>query len=154
SILQSYDGNGNLASLTPPGKPVHTFGYSGVDLRTSYVPPDLGTGGGGGAPQTTWDYDGDRQLQEVTRPDGQTVQYIYNATNGRLDSILNPSGNRTFTYDATHGQLASISTPTVSLELDYDGHLLTEELWKISSVTLGSVQHGYDDFFEVVTEQV
>ncbi|MFZ9396112.1 MAG: hypothetical protein ACO25F_08650, partial [Erythrobacter sp.] len=37
------DDNGNVTSLTPSGKPAHTFGYSEVDLETSFTAPLVGT---------------------------------------------------------------------------------------------------------------
>jgi len=49
-ILFSYDANGNLASLLPPGSPGHsftytyTYTYTPVNLTESSVPPDLGAG--------------------------------------------------------------------------------------------------------------
>src|SRR5262249_34722872 len=39
-----YDTNGNLIALTPPGRPLHAFTYTPVDLEEDYVPPDVGAG--------------------------------------------------------------------------------------------------------------
>jgi len=36
-ISFDYDENGNLTSLTPPGKPAHLFEYTAVDLLEHYV---------------------------------------------------------------------------------------------------------------------
>jgi YD repeat-containing protein len=160
TIVQSYDANGNLATLAPPGQPLHAFDYSNVELRTEYAPPNLGAGGAGGFdPETEWDYDDDRQLEKVTRPDVKVLDYKYddNITGnntGRLETIENPSGDRTYGYDPNTGQLDTIATPAVSLALGYDGHLLTSQSWTVSTTLLGSVEHVHDDFFEVVTENV
>jgi hypothetical protein len=69
----TIDPNGNLSTLTPPGRPAHSFTYTPVDLEASYVPPDIGIGG-----VTTSDsYNLDRQLELVTRPDGVTIDPAY-----------------------------------------------------------------------------
>jgi len=41
-VLFSYDPNGNVTGITPPGKPEHTFDYSSIDLETMYTPPFAG----------------------------------------------------------------------------------------------------------------
>jgi YD repeat-containing protein len=38
-ILYNYDANGNLTSITPPGKPAHNFSHTPVDLTDDYTPP-------------------------------------------------------------------------------------------------------------------
>jgi hypothetical protein len=37
----SYDGNSNLTGLTPPGRPAHAMGYTGVNTLASYTPPTV-----------------------------------------------------------------------------------------------------------------
>src|SRR5690606_23898849 len=49
-------------------------------------------------PKTTYVYDNDRRLVEVSRPDGQSIDYNYNTATGMLDSIDMPTGTRTFFY--------------------------------------------------------
>ena len=44
SIAYSYDANGNLTSITPPGRSEHHFNYTPVDLEDNYTPPSLGAG--------------------------------------------------------------------------------------------------------------
>jgi YD repeat-containing protein len=54
-IGQGYDANGNLTSVTPPGKPAHALGYSDVNLLADYLPPNAGF-----SPRNTqWAYNGD-----------------------------------------------------------------------------------------------
>lgn len=48
-----YDAAGNLASVTPSGRPTHTFSYSAVNLATEYRPPSVGAGD----PATWFSYD-------------------------------------------------------------------------------------------------
>ena len=85
----AYDENGNITGITPPGKPLHEFGYTPVDLLEGYNPPDLAS-----VPndETQYDYNLDRQLELITRPDGQTIDYIYDETKGRLNAIELPGG--------------------------------------------------------------
>ncbi|MCP4473262.1 MAG: RHS repeat protein, partial [Gammaproteobacteria bacterium] len=58
-ITYGYDANGNLTSLTPPGRPAHVFIYNGVDQEEQYTPPAVT---GITAPQTGYTYNLDEQL--------------------------------------------------------------------------------------------
>src|SRR5262249_47976678 len=40
-IHYGYDASGNLNGLTPPGRPIHRFQYTDVDLTQQYDPPDV-----------------------------------------------------------------------------------------------------------------
>ena len=70
----SYDANGNLETLTPPGRPAHAFTYTDIDLEVDYIPPTVTNGG-----NTTHGYDVDRQLDLTTRPDNKTLDPDYDA---------------------------------------------------------------------------
>ena len=52
-IPYTYDVHGNVTSITPPGRPAHTFIYTPVDLEETYNPPAVPNGG---ANQTRYDY--------------------------------------------------------------------------------------------------
>jgi YD repeat-containing protein len=148
-IRTAYDGNGSVASITPPSRPAHTFDYTPVDLEVSYTPPDLGIGN----VATTYTYNADRQLTHVTRPDGQTLTLDYEPTGGRLRSLTEPRGQTTFTYYPTTGQLATIASPGgVGLSYTYDGSLLLGTTW--SGPVAGTVTRTYDPDFRVATESV
>src|SRR5262249_15425788 len=43
-IDASYDGNGQMLTLTPPGRPAHKFEFTPVGLPHKYTPPDVGSG--------------------------------------------------------------------------------------------------------------
>jgi YD repeat-containing protein len=107
-VLFTYDGNGNLTSLTPPGRPAHAFALTKVNLEREYDPPQafppLAT------KATTYGYDAERQLELVTRPDGQTIDPAYDAA-GRLSTVTLPGtqGDLVYVYSATTGRLASIA---------------------------------------------
>uniref|UniRef100_UPI00257FA850 PKD domain-containing protein n=1 Tax=Thiothrix sp. TaxID=1032 RepID=UPI00257FA850 len=101
SIGYSYDANGNLASLTPPGRSAHVFNYTAGDQTGSYTPPQVN----GADTITQYTYNKDKQLTQVTRPDGKSVVFNRNATNGKLDSIALARGDYTLLYNSGTGKL-------------------------------------------------
>ena len=107
-ILYDYDANGNLKSLTPPGRPAHLFNYNAVDQEDLYTPPSVP---GITTPQTIYDYNLDKQLTTVTRPDGQLIALNYGITTGLLDSMVIPTGTYNYGYDPTSAQLQSVTAP-------------------------------------------
>ena len=148
-IQTTYDANGNVASITPPSRPAHTFGYTPVDLEEAYVPPDVGIGN----VATSYLYNQDRQLTQVTRPDGQTLTLEYEPTTGRLNTLTTPTGQTTFTYHPTSGNVSGIASPGgVAMSYTYDGSLLTGTTW--TGPVAGSVTRTYDTDFRVANESI
>jgi YD repeat-containing protein len=101
SVALGYDPNGNLASLTPPGRSVHGFQHTAVDLADVYTPPTVP---GVTAPQTDFAYNLDRQLELVTRPDAAMLDPVYDPDSGRLVSLVQtrpgqPAAITSFGYD-------------------------------------------------------
>jgi len=143
----TYDANGNLTSITPPGKDAHVFRYNVVNQEDKYTPPALDATD----PATYYDYNIDMQLDLITRPDGLQLDYIYDATSGRLTDMVLPQKTLSYGYD-TAGLLSSIDTvegtiSTSSLSYSYDGSLpLIETL--IGPIN-GSVSRSYDANFWV-----
>jgi RHS repeat-associated protein len=147
-ILYSYDANGNLVSITPPGRPTHTFTYTAVDLEEAYSPPDIAAS----THLTQYVYNLDRQLVQVARPDGTTIDLGYNNA-GRLSTITHAHGQLAFSYYPTAGNLATITAPDGgTLTYRYDGSLLTNEIW--SGAISGSVQYVYDNDFRPISQSV
>ena len=151
-ISTVFDVNGNLASVTPPDRPAHTFSYSPVDLRSLYAPPAVMPG----TNVTRYAYNLDRELTVVTRPDLQTIQYDYSA-NGcncdRLDSLIQQRGTSNFMYDSLTGNRTGILAPGgIGLTFAYDGSLLTTQTW--SGPIAGAVSYAYDNDFRVTNEVV
>jgi len=148
NVPHSYDANGNVASIMPPSRPAHSFDYTPVDLEAAYTPPDLGIG----PVATTYQYNLDKQLTQVTRPGGQTLTLGYDS-GGRLSTLTDPRGQTTYTYHPTTGQLSGISAPGgTALSYIYDGSLLTGTTW--TGPVAGSVTRTYDTDFRVGSEQV
>jgi RHS repeat-associated protein len=149
-IGYSYDANGNLASLTPPGRPAHVFNYKGVDQEELYTPPTVA---GIATPQTVYTYNLDRQLTGVTRPDGQQITMNYGPTTGLLDGMTIPSGSYGYSYDVGSAQLTGITAPGNStLSYGYDGFLL--ESTTLGGDVNGSVDRTYDNDFRIGSRSV
>ena len=140
-----YDASGNLTALTPPGQPAHGFTYNAVNLATAYTPPAVV---GSGATSTLYDYNADKQVTRITRPDGGLLDHDYDSA-GRLATLTLPQGSYTYAYN-TVGQLASVTAPGgVGLAYAYSGALLTGITW--SGPITGSVGYGYDTDFRVTS---
>jgi YD repeat-containing protein len=72
-IHYNYDKNGNVTEITPPSRPVHGFDYTEVDLQKQYMPPVLD---GVSKTQTQYEYNLDKQLIQIRRPDGQVFMIL------------------------------------------------------------------------------
>jgi YD repeat-containing protein len=134
-----------FTSITPPGRSAHLFGFTPVDETASYTPPDLGLG----STASSYEYNLDRQLTKVIRPDGQTIVMGYD-TAGRLGTITTPTGVTTYTYSPTTGTLSSTTAPGgVGLSYTWDGSLPTGTTW--SGPVAGSVTRTYNNDFDVAS---
>jgi len=147
SIGFGYDANSNVTTLTPPGRPAHTFTFTPINLTSSYTPPPIaGTG------STGYLFNVDRQPTEVQRPDGQTTTFTYGATNGRLIGVTFSRGTLQCGYD-TAGRVSSLADPGgVNLAFTYDGALPLTETW--SGPVEGAVSRTFTTNFELATESV
>lgn len=139
-ILVSYDADGNVTTITPPGRPAHAFAYNAVNLETDYTPPALGS-----QPVVThYDYNLDKQPVKLTRPDGQTASFAYDA-GGRLASLATSMGNISYGY-ASGGRITGITVPGgIDLAYEYDGFLPTRAT--LSGPVAGVIDTVYDNFF-------
>jgi len=156
-LSYGYDANGNLISLTPPNRPEHRFQYDQVDQENQYSPPNINVGVANhcsdATPCTGYQYNLDKQLRLITRPDGQQLQLIYNPTSGKREQMILPRGTVGYGYLANTGQLDSITTPEGNrLSYAYDGILNTTQTWA-GSVT-GSVVNTFNNDFDLATQQV
>lgn len=145
-----YDPNGNLISLVPPGRDAHVFRYSAVDLEEAYTPPEVADTG---TLFTTYEYDLDKELELVTRPDGQTIDYQYLAPGKKLSAVVTPTGTYSYAYDSVSGQLRTLTAPgSQTLTYSYDGALLQTEV--AGGTVTGEVRWTHDDNFRIVSEVV
>lgn len=150
-ILYAYDANGNLTALTPPGRPAHSFSYTPVNLLASYTPPPAALNKGRAAPsgpasnQTVYQYNTDRQLTGILRPDGREINYTYDAA-ARLILLSLERGVFQYNYHPVTGQIATISAPGgVTLDYQFDGNLPTQTTW--AGPIAGVVRQEYDNGF-------
>jgi RHS repeat-associated protein len=149
-IYFSYDAGGNLTSITPPGKPLHSFDYNGVNMVDLYDPPNVPSIT---VDTTQYDYNLDRQIDLVTRPDGRTIDYVYD-TAGRLGEIALYGGETfDFTYNPTNGKIETITSPDSEvLTYDFDGPLLLSTV--LTGDVEGTVSQTYNDDFRLETQSV
>jgi YD repeat-containing protein len=146
-----YDGLGQLRGLTPPSRPTHELAYTPLGLLSDYIAPAATATDA--AITTHFDYNHDRKLDLVTRPDGRTTDYQYDTQTGRLAHIVSASATLDFGYGAS-GQVDSITRTDASgahsLSFGYDGALPTTETWSgDAGLVSGSAGRGYDDHFRV-----
>ncbi|RMD84172.1 MAG: RHS repeat protein, partial [Candidatus Dadabacteria bacterium] len=152
-IGYEYDSNGNLTTITPPNGSPHRFTYSPVGLQEDYVPPQPDPQSPVSNLRTTYEYDLDRKITRVIRPDGRTIDFGYDSA-GRLSTMTLPRGSIQYSYDAATGLLATVTAPDGgTIALSFDGFLPTMETWANGLVT-GNVSRTYDNFFRISTISV
>jgi len=155
-ILYDYDANGNLISLTPPGRPEHTFSHTPVNLTEEYLPPTIPDDGGA----TYYDYNLDRQLVRTILPDSSFINVVYDSTGcvscgggSKPKEIIFDRGVTEFNYSSSTGQLSEIISPTLdTLRYTYDGSLPTSVSW--SGSINGNVGVTYNNDFRVTSQSV
>ncbi len=143
-----HDDNGNLVSIIPPGQPAHTFSYTLVDLENEYIPPRVDTE----TSKTVSSYNLDRQLELVARPDGKTIAFDYEGSDGcdcgRISKITIPRGERHYDYDPSTGELSLITDSSGGgIAFEYDGTLVTGTTW--TGPITGTVSVTYNNDFLV-----
>ncbi|QDK45624.1 hypothetical protein DOM22_10925 [Bdellovibrio sp. ZAP7] len=135
-VNYGYDGVGNLTSLTPPSRPVHGFSINAHGLVGSYQPPTLS---GVSTVNTTYTYNLDKQVTNISRPDGGYVSFNYNSSTGVLESLDTPAGNYPFYFDVVTGLPNSITTPSnIAINASYVG---TNMAWigtNVSGTSIGA----------------
>lgn len=94
-ISYNYDSNGNLTSITPPGKSSHQLTFGLNDKMSSYSPPPLT---GVSNVVTNYSYNNDKQITKIIRPDGQIINFGYQALSGLQTSISGNFGTYTIEY--------------------------------------------------------
>ena len=121
----TYDSNGNLYTVTPPGKSAHTLNHNGFDLLSSYVTPSGSYLAKEEQKATTFIDRWGQKLANLIRSfapslgkktkelfTGQTTTYAYN-DDRQLQTITRPDTNTiTFDYNSGTGVLDYITIPT------------------------------------------
>ncbi|WP_413291920.1 RHS repeat domain-containing protein [Bdellovibrio sp. HCB185ZH] len=148
-IGMSYDANGNRTGITPPSKPQHKFTFNSMELMSSYQPPALT---GVTVKDTTYSYNQDKQLTQITRPDTATVKYIYGTNTGRLEQVHLARGSDKYSYREWSDRISQIdSADGIRSVYKYFGKSLKLEEQRLvpSNALLASVQYLYDNEFRV-----
>ncbi|HEX7048413.1 MAG TPA: RHS repeat-associated core domain-containing protein [Gammaproteobacteria bacterium] len=142
TVSYEYDANNNVLAITPPGRLPHGFTHTIMDQQGSYTPPPLGEE----FAATHYLYNLDKQLELVTRSDGQTIDFIYGSVTGKLDALQVSNGAYVFDYSPETGRLTSLTAPGgETLAYGYEGFLVTSIA---SAGTInGTVGFDYDDNF-------
>lgn len=139
----TFDANGNMTELTPPERDPHVFDYTDIDQEKSYTPPTLVEVAD---TATTSEYNKDKQLTRITRPDGKEFNLGYHPDTGKLSTLSIPRGNYTYAYDQISGDIAGITAPDGGvLTYSYDGVLPIGTNW--SGQVNGNVTLGWNDDF-------
>jgi RHS repeat-associated protein len=153
TLTMSYDYNGNLSSLDPPGSTAtsHAFGYEGTDRPASYTPPAVS----GTNMPTQKVYNRDGQVSTLLRPDGDNVTYGYDSA-GRPSSVSHALRSLSYGYD-TVGRLATISTSdgqNLTNTFTQTGALLRSVKWTgtIGGTSGLTASFGYNNDFRIATE--
>lgn len=140
-IQYQYDTNGNMTGVTPPGRPLHVFGFNAMELNSSYQSPSVSS-------PTSYSYNLDKQLTSISRPNGKTASLNYHSTKGTLSQISVLAGNYTYSYSSTvPGQVATIQSPYgVINSYTYRGPIVSqdEQIRSSDSVSMGKVSFGFD----------
>ncbi len=136
TINYSYDNNGNMITLVTPTPTDHTFAYNGVNKNTSYTSPLQKA--------THYEYDKQRRVTKVTKPSNKAIEYTY--TGGKLSQLSTAEGNTDYDYSCL-SNLASITKGSESLNLTYDGSLLTA--LDYDGVVDQTISYTYNDNLQV-----
>lgn len=118
-IFKSYDANGNLIGVTPEDRSEHELSHNLIDLLISYIPPLLGQD----ELATSYEYNLDKQLTKISRPNGNDILYVYGNATGLLDQVTTPEGNYNYSY-LSNGQLRQItSADNIRMTYEYTGEI-------------------------------
>ncbi|MGB8330085.1 MAG: MopE-related protein [Polyangiales bacterium] len=151
---------GALSTLTPDGKPAHQLSYTRLGQLKQYASPAgaLSTDGTCPAGTQCWGYSLDRELEDITLPDGTVVHYDYDLVTATLTSV-NVPGHGTTTFDYDKGRRISATAPTGgTMTFGWQSTLPIRTTWSgahtvpgvPTPVTLnGTVERVYNDFLEV-----
>jgi RHS repeat-associated protein len=142
-----YDLAGNLAVITPPGRPRHEMDYTPSRRLSGYHPPNIGLP----LHHTEFAYDADRRLEQVNHPDGRSAVQHYD-NGGLVQALMIDEAQYQYAYNSAE-RLASVQGPDgQTLLRSYEGPLLSNMTW--SGSVSGTVSRTYDDAYRLVSVRV
>jgi YD repeat-containing protein len=97
-----------------------------------------------------YEYNLDKQLIQIRRPDGQVIDLVYDSFKKRLNRMDLPNDKSlNYAYNALTGKLEMITAPDgSSLSYTYDGSLALSETWGNGDIT-GTLSLDYNNDFRV-----
>jgi RHS repeat-associated protein len=145
-VVMTYDAEGNVATVTPPGKAPHGMSYGPYGRIEGYTPP-VGAA-------VDFLYDADRRMDLIDFGEAGAVDFEYDGVTGQLRTITSPTGTIEVGYTAGH--MTSLTAPSLSgpitTSIDYDGSLPTGVSW--SGPVAGQVSWTYNDRFLIQSETI
>jgi len=122
TIQFSYDAMGNMLGLVTPAGETHRFVYDVMGDTSGYTPPqDQNT--------TTYHYDKERNLSQVSLPDASQIVFHRDPVSGRLISQTYSGGSRTVAY-GSNGKVSTITEGDNKLHALYDGLYHGGQRWE------------------------
>ena len=143
TVAFTHDRNGNLTSLTPPGRPKYDLGYSNRSLLETFTAP--------GASATTYASDKDEFVTRVVRPGNDALDFTYDGA-GRIKTATQRGRPTTYGYEPSSGSLASAVVGGERVDYDYDGLLVTKAT--VSGAAPGAIESAYDDELRLANQTV
>lgn len=152
AIQFTYDSNGNLTGITPPGRSLHGFVLNGHELLDTYQPPTLS---GVSVVNTTYQYNDDRQMTQVNRPDGQVININYGSSTGNIETIEATSGTSTFSFDTSSENYSYAATSSgIASYLSYSYGSISNDTEYNGSTYVGSVAPSLNSLMQYGSETV
>ncbi len=152
----TYDGDGNVLSVTDPMGNVTTYAYDAANREISELDPNPSDGSATGGPLTVYAFDAAGNLYSETDPDDNTTTYGYDAL-GREPSETAPhttgTGVTSYVFDGD-GNVVQTTDPDGNVITDAYNLLdqLTEEKWYNSASTLtNTIDYTWDNLGEMLT---
>jgi RHS repeat-associated protein len=135
NVRFTYDGNGNVRTVTDSKNRVTTYGYDALDRVVSIHQPHNGTG------SVTWlEYDPSDNVTKVIDPRGLETRYVYDGY-GQLWAQYSPdTGTTTYQYNASGQRVLMTRNDGSGLGFSYD------TLGRLTWMGLGNSgqTYGYD----------
>ncbi|MEK2647173.1 RHS repeat domain-containing protein [Bdellovibrio sp. BCCA] len=119
-----YDVNGNLVSITPPGRSRHEFTINIMDLVAQYNAPQIG----GNSSSIRYTYNLDKQVTSIQRPDGKALIYNYDSISGLLSNFQSGFAKEEYTYFPNSERIKSVRAISgIKTEYSYAGEIVRSE---------------------------
>lgn len=122
-VTYTYDGNGNVKSLSDALGRVTLLDYDGMDRLVKQTAPDGGV--------TTFHYDVGGKLDKVTDPRGLVTSYTYDGLGQKWSQTSPDTGTTTYSYDGGGRRIGEVRANGLSIDYGYDA--LGRLLWRRSN---------------------